>query len=144
MIMLVDLALTGKEALIIGKGNEVGIRARQLSAEGAKVAILSDEETRSSNHFGKAPDVEFLREDINRWKSVLQKIRPFVVVVSTGKQSSDEEIATYARGVSNLVYVVDRPKLNDINMTGVAKLGDVRIAVSTRGLSPAMAGILRK
>src|SRR5579862_9813349 len=29
-------------------------------------------------------------------------------------------------------------------MTGVAKLGDVRIAVSTQGLSPAMAGILRK
>ena len=29
-------------------------------------------------------------------------------------------------------------------MAGIARLGDVRIAVSTQGLSPAMAGILRK
>jgi siroheme synthase-like protein len=142
--MLVDLALTGKKTLVIGKGEEVRIRATQLAAEGAKVAILSDEDTRHSNDIGKASGFEFLRDDFDRWKSVLQKIRPFVVVVSTGELRRDEKIATYARGVSNLVYVVDRPKLNDINMAGIAKLGDVRVAVSTQGLSPAMAGILRR
>jgi siroheme synthase-like protein len=141
--MLVDLALTGKNALIIGRGDEARIRAKQLLAEGARVAILSDDVIRESE-FRKARNLEILTEGLERWKSVLQKVRPFVVVVSTGKLWRDEKIAKYAHGVSNLVYVVDRPNLNDINMTGVAKLGDVRVAVSTQGLSPAMAGILRR
>ena len=142
--MLVDLALIGKKALIIGRGEEVRIRAKQLATEGAKVAILADEETRSKNDFGRAENFEFLRAELGRWRSVLQQMHPFMVVVSTGKLSEDEKIATFARDLANLVYVVDRPDLNDINMAGIAKLGDVRVAISTGGLSPAMAGILRR
>ncbi|MDA4129444.1 MAG: bifunctional precorrin-2 dehydrogenase/sirohydrochlorin ferrochelatase [Thaumarchaeota archaeon] len=141
--MLVDLALKGKSALIIGRGDEVRIRADQFVEEGARVTILTDEETKNSNHFRKGK-LEIRQENLSRWKFVLQKIRPFVVVVSTRYHVLDEKIAGYARTLSHLVYVVDRPQLNDINMTGVAKLGDVRVAVSTQGLSPAMAGILRR
>jgi len=143
--LLVDLALSGKSTLIIGKGEQVRIRANQLLAEGAKVAILSDSSASKSKGFTKkTKNLEIRPEGLGNWRSVLKKIRPFVLVVSTGNLQIDEEIAMFARVMSNLVYVVDRPELNDINMTGVARLGDVRIGVSTQGLSPAMAGLLRR
>ena len=142
--MLIDLALSDKRVLVVGRGKEVRIRANQLAAEGGRVEVVTDDTTRAGLKFGKGKAITILPENLDSWKSALQSIRPFVVVVSTEDLELDEEIATFGRSLSKLVYVVDRPKLNDINMTGVAKVGDVRIAVSTQGLSPAMAGILRR
>ena len=142
--MLVDLALSGKNVVIIGSGDEVGIRAKQLLAEGAKITVLTDRITKKELSENLSKNLEIRRGTIKKWKQILDEVRPFLAVVCTGSQSQDEEIAEYAHGVSRLVYVVDRPQLNDLNMTGVAKLGDVRVAVSTRGLSPAMASVLRR
>jgi len=142
--LLVDLALSGKNVVIIGSGDEVGIRAKQLLAEGAKITVLTDRITKKELSENLSKNLEIRRGTIKKWKQILDEVRPFLAVVCTGSQSQDEEIAEYAHGVSRLVYVVDRPQLNDLNMTGVAKLGDVRVAVSTRGLSPAMASVLRR
>jgi precorrin-2 dehydrogenase / sirohydrochlorin ferrochelatase len=144
--MLVDLALNEKIALIIGKGDEVEIRARQLLAENAKITVLTDRATEAdlrSSTSGKS--LTIIHDGLTLWKQFLQKSeRAFLVVVSTGDPDFDEEISRAAHCISRLVYVVDRPHLNDLNMLGVAKLGDIRVGVSTRGLSPAMAGLLRR
>jgi len=143
--MLVDLALNDKDALIIGRGKEVEIRARQFLAEKANVSILSDAVTKKSllsNSIGTR--LIIYPGGLASWKRVVGGARPFVTVISTGDLNLDEEIAKSAHTVSNLVYVVDRPHLNDLNMTGVAKLGDIRVAVSTKGMSPAMSGVLRR
>ena len=126
--MLVDLILKGRKVLIIGRGYEVEFRAKQFSAEGAEVAVVSGE-----------------RLLFSRWKSSLKKSGPFLLVIASGNLALDQRIATFARerGV-RLVYVVDRPELNDLNMAGIAKIGDIRVAVSTGGKSPAMAGALRR
>jgi len=143
--MLVDLALNEKIALIIGRGDEVEIRARQFLAEYAKITILTDRETGKylrSSTLGRSLNI--YPGGLARWKQALRDKRPFLTIISTGEPSLDGEIAQDARDISKLVYVVDRPHLNDLNMTGVAKLGDIRVAVSTGGLSPAMAGVLRR
>lgn len=143
--MLVDLALNQKVALIIGTGEEVKIRAKQLSDEQARIVILSDAETRSAIRSGGWVRTAIIRpESLGEWRQVLKEERPFLVVVSTGNIELDEQISLASREISNLVYVVDRPHLNDLNMTGVARIGDIRVAVSTHGLSPAMAGVLRR
>jgi len=144
--MLVDLALKEKIALIIGSGAEVEIRARQLLAEYAKITVVTDRATAKdlgSSSMGRSLNI--YPGGLARWRQALKKTKqPFLVVISTGDSTLDEEIAQNAHEVSKLVYVVDTPHLNDLNMTGVAKLGDIRVAVSTRGLSPAMAGVLRR
>src|SRR5205823_5744408 len=76
-------------------------------------------------------------------REILRRTRPLVVFVSTGAENLDKRAASVARSAGSLVCVVDRPELNDLNMPAVAKLGDVRVAVSTQGMSPAMASILR-
>ena len=43
-----------------------------------------------------------------------------------------------------MVYVADNPDISDFILPAVARIGDVRIAVSTEGKSPAMAKRLRE
>ena len=43
-----------------------------------------------------------------------------------------------------MVYSVDNPALSDFILPAVAQVGDVKIAVSTSGKSPAMAKVLRE
>ena len=43
-----------------------------------------------------------------------------------------------------MVYSVDNPALSDFILPAVAHVGDVKIAVSTGGKSPAMAHVLRE
>jgi precorrin-2 dehydrogenase / sirohydrochlorin ferrochelatase len=141
--LLVDLCLDEKVALIIGKGDEVEIRARQLKSESAKIYVLTDSSTKKT--LGSlSKSLVILPDRLDNWKQVLDRERPFLLVISTGSVDLDEKIAEYGRNLAKLVYAVDRPHLNDLNMTGVAKLGDIRVAVSTKGLSPAMAGVLRR
>ncbi|MGI0079535.1 MAG: precorrin-2 dehydrogenase/sirohydrochlorin ferrochelatase family protein, partial [Nitrososphaerales archaeon] len=143
--MLVDLKLAGKNALIIAEGSQAEIRAKQLLSEGANVTVLTcgapTEELRRASSLG---ELNLRKESKDKWRSILKDMCPFLSVISTGNAKKDEVIAEYARTTSRLIYVVDRPSLNDLNMTGVAKIGDIRVAVSTRGLSPAMAGLLRR
>ena len=43
-----------------------------------------------------------------------------------------------------MVYAVDNPALSDFILPAVAQVGDVKVAVSTGGKSPAMARVLRE
>ena len=43
-----------------------------------------------------------------------------------------------------MVYAPDNPLVSDFALPATASVGDVRIAVSTGGKSPAMASVLRK
>ena len=43
-----------------------------------------------------------------------------------------------------MVYVADNPSISDFILPAVSKIGEVRIALSTGGKSPAMAKTLRK
>ena len=140
-----ELAVKEKTALIIGRGEQVKIRAKQLVNEQAKVVILSNSPTIGAiRSTGLPRNVSIRPEGLDNWEQVLRDVCPFLVIVSTMSVELDEKIAQAARIVSKLVYVVDRPHLNDLNMTGVARLGDIRVAVSTKGLSPALAGVLRR
>lgn len=143
--MLVDLALNQKVTLIIGVGEEVKIRGKQLAEEKAKIVVLTDSPTRRAvRSAGWTRTATIRPEDLSEWGQVLKEEQPFLVIVSTGDMGLDEEISAASRAVSKLVYVVDKPHLNDLNMTGIARIGDIRVAVSTGGMSPAMAGVLRR
>ena len=43
-----------------------------------------------------------------------------------------------------MVYAVDNPAISDFILPAVAQVGDVKVAVSTGGKSPAMAQVLRE
>jgi siroheme synthase-like protein len=147
--MLIDIVLTGRPVLIVGEGKEPEFKASKLLDAGAEVTVIGESFTEGlrktaarSRGLVSLVSARPTREVVVR---AVQEKRPRVVFISTGRPDLDEELseAVRATNVGPLVCVVDEPRLNDFNMPALAKIGDVRVAVSTGGMSPAMAAILR-
>ena len=139
--MLVDLNLQNKIVIVVGEGDELETRMRQFLDAGAKVIVAGRKPTKKS-----LKSVKFVkwngRGELNE---LMEKYDPYALILATTNKRLASKISKSARRkLHPLVYAVDMPDLNDFNMPAVAKLGDIRVAVSTAGLSPAMASILRK
>ena len=63
--------------------------------------------------------------------------------VATGVEASDRAAAGAARAAGVPVNVMDRPALCDFIMPAIVRRGDVTVAVSTGGVSPTLAQIVR-
>lgn len=147
--MLIDIVLAGKQALIVGEGKEPEFKASKLLDAKAEVSVIGESFTEglrktAARSKGRVSLVSArpTREVVVR---AVKEKRPRVVFISTGRPELDEELSEAVRAADSgpLVCVVDEPRLNDFNMPALAKIGDVRVGVSTGGMSPAMAAILR-
>ncbi len=142
--MLVDLNLQGKAAVVLGGGEESELKVRKLLDAGARVTVISVKFDRGLRKLAKSSLVNLLQAKSTTYESLLKRQKPYAVVVATEDHDMDIELARTAQSLGALVCVVDRPHLNDFNMPAIAKIGDVRVAISTSGMSPAMAGLLRR
>jgi precorrin-2 dehydrogenase / sirohydrochlorin ferrochelatase len=148
--LLIDIALAGKQALVVGEGKEPEYKALRLLDAKAKVTVVGESFTdglrRAASKGGGRVTLVSARPSTEAVLGVVSEINPKVVFISTGRPELDEELAEAvrtARGGAPLVCVVDEPRLNDFNMPALARIGDIRVGVSTGGKSPAMAGLLR-
>jgi len=134
------LDLRRRRCLVVG-GGEIGERkARALLACGAEVTVVSPTVT---------PGLAALAI-VGR---VVERRRPFrrsdlrgcaLVVAATGNPEVDDAVAALARRARVLVNVVDRPERCDFIVPSVLQRGQLQIAVSTGGRSPALAREIRR
>jgi precorrin-2 dehydrogenase/sirohydrochlorin ferrochelatase len=68
----------------------------------------------------------------------------FLVIAATGSPALHDEIYAEARRRSVLCNAVDEPERCDFYFPAVVRRGELQIAISTGGLSPALAQRLRK
>lgn len=144
--MLVDLAVKGKGALVVGGDDEAEFKALKLLDGEARVTVVADSFTTTLRTLGSSKKLRLVKAPKTEEgiAAAMSKMDPYVVFVSTGDPALDEKVATLAKSRGAIVCVVDTPRLNDINMPAVAMLGDIRVAISTGGMSPAMASVIRK
>ncbi len=67
-----------------------------------------------------------------------------VVFISDKASPHCRDLATTARAAGALVHVEDAPQLSDIHAPAVLRRGELTIAVSTGGQSPALAGQVKR
>jgi siroheme synthase-like protein len=67
-----------------------------------------------------------------------------VVLIATADRQTNAWVATLARQQHCLVNVADDPALCDFSMPAIVRRGDLTLAISTAGQSPAFAAWLRK
>jgi len=143
--MLIDLFIKGQKTLVVGGGNVGERKTLQLLDAGAEVTVVSKEFTEKLIELSRAGEIKIEKIDVEKGLSATRiGFAPKVVIVSLDNQLLNRKVAKDAKANGALVCVVDDPAASDFAMPAVAKIGDIRVGVSTGGSSPAMAGVLRR
>jgi len=131
------LNLKGEKTVVVGGGKVAERKALSLLKTGAEVTVISPECTARLSK-------ESLRGHI---KHIFRKYKKsdlknaFAVIAAT---DSDEINRKISEDAPYLVNVVDTPSLCNFIVPSVVRRGPLTIAISTSGVSPAMAKAIRK
>lgn len=144
--MIVDLNLKGKKTLVVGGTKEAERRVRQLLESGSSVTVASDHATTGLKKLSKNGMIT-LRSGPLKPLSIMRLpafSSAWSVLAMTGDRKVDRPIIRAARRMKKLAAAMDDPDVSDLSFPAVAKLGSVRVTISTGGKSPAMASLLRR
>jgi len=134
------LKLEGKRCLVIGAG-KVGIpKIGGLIDTGARIRVIALEAADAVQEWARDGKVSlelrgFAPEDLDE---------TFLAVVATASHRLNESIYQEAQRRGVLCNVVDVPEFCDFYYPAVVRRGDLQIAISTNGQSPALAQKLRQ
>lgn len=133
------LDLVGRQALVVGAGKVGEGKIRGLLNGGAQVRVVSLEAT----------------EQVRLWAEdelIDLELRPyeqsdldgcFLVIAATERTETNEAVFADAERRGMLCNVVDVPRLCNFILPSIMRRGDLAIAVSTAGASPALARKIR-
>jgi precorrin-2 dehydrogenase/sirohydrochlorin ferrochelatase len=133
------LDLAGRTALVVGAGRVGEGKIRGLLDARARVRVVSLEAT----------------EQVRRWADegrIDLHLRPyesadlescFLVIAATERNDTNELVSGEAEARHMLCNVVDVPRLCNFILPSIMRRGDLAVAVSTAGASPALARKLR-
>jgi len=135
--ILVDLQ--GKKALVVGGGKVAQRKIETLLEHGATVQVVAKELTASLEELRGARRIEFLGEEFS--ETFVDGV--FVVFAATDDAALNRRVSRTAQQRSLLVNAVDQPADCNFIVPSVLSRGDLVIAVSTSGKSPAFARKVR-
>ena len=131
------LDLKGKECLVVGGGPVALRKSRQLLCSRARVVVVSPS---FIPEFGFYKNLQLYKKEYQPYFCQNKK----VVIAATDQEKLNEKIARNARKVDALVNVVDHQEMCDFIMPAVVSRGQLQIAISSGGQSPALAARLRR
>ena len=140
MFYPVFMDLKDRTVVVIGGGTVAEAKVESLVEAGASVTVVTPEATARLHELAANGGIA-LR---------LQRFQPtdidgaFLVISATGDPVVQKEIAAIAASQKILVNTVDVPALCDFIVPAIVRSGDVIVAISTSGRSPALAAALRK
>jgi precorrin-2 dehydrogenase / sirohydrochlorin ferrochelatase len=136
----VCLKLQDAPCLVVG-GGQVGERKiKTLLTCGARVSVISRDLTPELQAAVDQGEVEWLARDYET--RFMEKKR--LVIGATDDQVLNERLHEEARERGILCNIVDNPPLGDFILPSIVRRGDLSIAVSTSGKSPALAKKIRE
>lgn len=135
----VFLNVHGRECLVVGGGQVACRKTKALLAHGARVKVVSPELCLELSELAKGKAIRAVRRDYEA-----EDLRGvFLAIAATDDARVNRKVAEEAgvRGV--LVNVVDDLEGSDFIVPSYLRRGDVAIAISTGGKSPALARKIR-
>jgi precorrin-2 dehydrogenase len=134
------LKLAGRACLAVGAGNIGEPKIRSLVESGARVRVVAPVATPAIAALAGRGELTWLQKTFE--PSDLDGI--FLVVAATSSPEINHSIYREAQQRGILCNVVDDPPHCDFFYPAVVRRGHFQIAISTNGLSPALAQRLRK
>jgi len=130
----INLNLKDKKCVVTGGGRVALRKVKTLVTAGAKVTLVSPE------------IVTGLKKLRQNKKIIIKKKRlqmkdlkgAFLIISATDDSKLNKSVSSYCRKNNILVNVVDAPKECSFILPSVVSQGDLTIAISTAGISPAL------
>ncbi|MGD9162592.1 MAG: bifunctional precorrin-2 dehydrogenase/sirohydrochlorin ferrochelatase [Desulfobacteraceae bacterium] len=136
--IMVDL--TGREVLVVGGGSVAGRKIETLLEYGAVVNVVSRELSPEIKNYVDTDKIRYLGEEFSM---VFLKDK-FLVIAATDDAGLNRRISQVADEKGMLINAVDQPADCNFIVPSIVKKGDLIVAVSTSGKSPALAKKIRK
>ncbi len=134
------LRLDNKPVLVVGGGRVAERKVKSLLRCGARVFIVSRELTSGLKRLLHEGRLTFVGKDFSP-EALDNKL---LVIVSTDDMEFNTHVARLAKQKGIMVNVVDYPSECDFILPSVIRRGDLVIAISTSGKSPAFSKAMRK
>jgi precorrin-2 dehydrogenase/sirohydrochlorin ferrochelatase len=138
------LKLTARPCLVIGAGNLAESKIESLRAANARVTVIAPEARERIANMAEAGEVEWIRRAFLPGDVSDPKAEYFLVVTATNEPAVNRAVFAEATAANILCNAVDDPPFCDFYFPSVVRRGDLQIAISTAGASPALAQRLRK
>jgi len=133
------LNIHGKKCLVVGGGNVALRKVQSLLEHGAHVEVVSPTLCPELSRMAGEGTIQA----VERGYKVEDLQETLIAVAATDDAEINESVAAEARWRGVLINVVDNPQLSDFVVPSYLSRGDVIIAVSTSGRSPALARKIR-
>jgi precorrin-2 dehydrogenase/sirohydrochlorin ferrochelatase len=144
--MLIDLKLVGKTIMVVGGGAEANRKVQGFLDQGAKIWVISREFSPEVQKLSEQKRVALLKTGIKDAQAFVDNLnpKPDILLAVTNDNALNLALIKAAKYYNCMVYAVDNPVSSDFILPAVAHIGDVKVAVSTSGKSPAVARVLRE
>jgi precorrin-2 dehydrogenase/sirohydrochlorin ferrochelatase len=136
----VNLDMTNKRCVIVGGGEIAERKVERLLECGAQVTVVSKSLTPVLKTRKKTGQMDHIDRDYE--DQALDGA--FMVIGATDRNDVNERISKDAMARGLLVNIVDDPDRCNFILPSLVQQGDLSIAISTGGKSPALAKKLRK
>jgi precorrin-2 dehydrogenase/sirohydrochlorin ferrochelatase len=134
------IELEGKTALIVGGGSVAQRKVETLMKFGASIQIISRELTHKLKSLVESKEIHHIGEEF-RDKHL---DGAFLVIAATDDKRLNQKVSESAQKRGLLINAVDQPSDCNFIVPSIVNRGDLLIAVSTSGKSPALSKKLRK
>jgi precorrin-2 dehydrogenase / sirohydrochlorin ferrochelatase len=134
------LKLTARPCTVIGAGKLAESKIESLLAANARVTVIAPRANARITALADAGEIalhlrEYMQGDI---------ANQFLAVAATDNAAVNRAVFAEAEASGVLINAVDDPPFCDFYFPSVVRRGDLQIAISTAGHSPALAQRLRK
>jgi len=140
MSFLINLALDGRPALVVGAGPIAARKVKDLLSGGARVTVVAPAVCEEIEGLAREGRIAVIRQPYE--SPNLREI--FVVVAATNDEDLNARVSRDAQALGILVNVVDRPALCTFTLPAVVRRGDLTLAAATDGRCPAFSSALKE
>lgn len=137
--MPIFLNMEDREVLVIGGGNIATEKVKRILRFTDKITVLSPKLTKELDTIIKENSIRYVK---GKYKPEIIKDYD-IIIVAINDIEIQKEIYRQAKRENKLCNTVDTPNESDFIFPSVVKKGELIVAFSTSGYSPALAKYLR-
>ena len=135
----VSLNIDSQKCVVVGGGQVALRKVRTLLEHRANVEVISPDLCSGLSQLAESGGIRYCHREYQAGDLK----DAFLVIVATNNRQTNLKIAGEARSNAVLVNVVDDPENSDFIVPSYLRRGDVTLAISTGGRSPALARKIR-